>query len=61
MEQWEIENLDYKVRSIEAIVGVEFDGETIQDKLDFVELYWKDRMMLGSILLKESYEEMEVS
>lgn len=58
MEQWEIENLDFKVKSIEAIVSVEFDGYTIQDKLDFVELYWKDRMMLGSILLKESYDEM---
>lgn len=58
MEKPILEMLNFKVRSIESILGIPFQGESIADKEDFVEKHWEERVKATDNLLDDAFDEM---
>ncbi|WP_424236350.1 hypothetical protein [Bhargavaea ginsengi] len=57
MKQYEIDGLNYKVKTIEMFLGVEITDSTIEGKKAFVDRYRKKRLTESDEALREAYEE----
>ncbi len=59
MEQWEIDQLNYKVKLIELTLGITYEGNSEYGKQLFVDGYWDECRKVVDDELNDAYEEMK--
>lgn len=57
MKAWQRRALDFEVKAIESILGINFKGSTVKEKQLFVAKYKEDRLKVTSELLSQTFEE----
>ncbi len=57
MDNSYIDALNFKVRSIEHLLGIKFEGKSLIDKQEFVAKHWEARMEVSYELLADAWED----
>ncbi|MGE7092560.1 hypothetical protein ACQKII_14165 [Lysinibacillus sp. NPDC048646] len=57
MEKWQLDALNFEVKAIETFLGFKFEGETIEEKQEFVAAHKDKRTEVTSELLRQAYED----
>lgn len=57
MEKWQLDALNFEVKAIETFLGITFEGETVEQKQEFVVVHKDKRTEVTSKLLRTAYED----
>lgn len=61
MEKWQLDALNFEVKAIETFLGIAFEGETVEQKQEFVAAHKDKRTDVTSELLRTAYKEKNLN